>query len=126
RTPEAPAFAASEIRNMGSLSRNERITLFVFAGVGLMWITSGWHRLDVTFVALVGLAVLLATGTMAWQTVTSERAAWDVFVWYGGLLRMGQILNATGTTKLFGETVGGWFVRNPWGGGALAHPSLVS
>ena len=75
RTPEAPAFAASEIRNMGPLSRDERITLAVFAGVGLMWITSGWHRLDVTFVALVGLAVLLATGTMAWQTVTSERAA---------------------------------------------------
>jgi len=114
RTPEAPAFAASEIRNMGSLSRNERITLFVFAGVGLMWITSGWHHLDVTFVALVGLAVLLATGTMAWQTVTSERAAWDVFVWYGGLLRMGEILNATGTTKLFAETVGGWFVGIPW------------
>jgi len=114
RTPEAPAFAASEIRNMGSLSRNERITLFVFAGVGLMWITSGWHRLDVTFVALVGLAVLLATGTMAWQTVTSERAAWDVFVWYGGLLRMGEILNATGTTKLFAETVGSWFVGIPW------------
>jgi DASS family divalent anion:Na+ symporter len=114
RTPEAPTFAATEIRNMGPLSRDERITLAVFAGVGLMWITSGRHGLDVTFVALVGLAVLLATGTMAWQTVTGERAAWDVFVWYGGLLRMGEILNATGTTKLFAETVGGWFVGIPW------------
>jgi DASS family divalent anion:Na+ symporter len=114
RTPEAPAFAAREIRNMGPLSPDERITLAVFAGVGLLWITSGWHRLDVTFVALMGLAVLLATGTMAWQTVTSERAAWDVFVWYGGLLRMSEILNATGTTKLFAETVGSWFVGIPW------------
>jgi DASS family divalent anion:Na+ symporter len=114
RTPEAPAFAAREIRNMGPLSPDERISLAVFAGVGLLWITSGWHRLDVTFVALMGLAVLLATGTMAWQTVTSERAAWDVFVWYGGLLRMSEILNATGTTKLFAETVGSWFVGIPW------------
>jgi len=114
RTPEAPEFAAAEIRKMGPLSRDERITLAVFAGVGLLWITSGWHRLDVTFVALMGLGVLLATGTMSWQTVTSERAAWDVFVWYGGLLRMGEILNNTGTTKLFAETVGSWFVGIPW------------
>lgn len=114
RTPEAPRFAASELRNMGPLSRDEWVTLAVFAGVGLLWITSGWHRLDITFVALLGLGVLLATGTMAWQTATSERAAWDVFVWYGGLLRMGEILNGTGTTKLFAETVGGLFVGIPW------------
>ena len=66
-------------------------TLAVFAGVGLLWITTGWHRLDVTFIALLGLGVLLVTGAMAWSTATTERAAWDVFVWYGGLLRMGEI-----------------------------------
>jgi divalent anion:Na+ symporter, DASS family len=114
RTPEAPAFAAGEIRRMGPMSRDEWVTLAVFAGVGMLWITSGWHRLDVTFVALLGLGVLLVTGTMAWATATSERAAWDVFVWYGGLLRMGEILNATGTTKLFAETVGALFVGIPW------------
>lgn len=113
-TPEAPAFAASELRTMGPLSRDERITLAVFLGVGLLWMTSGWHRLDVTFVALLGLGVLLVTGTMAWQSATTERAAWDVFVWYGGLLRMGEILNGTGTTKLFAETVGGLFAGIPW------------
>jgi len=114
RTPEAPRFAASELHNMGPLSRDEWVTLAVFAGVGLLWITSGWHRLDITFVALLGLGVLVATGTMAWQTATSERAAWDVFVWYGGLLRMGEILNGTGTTKLFAESVGAMFVGIPW------------
>lgn len=114
RTPEAPAFAAAELRKMGGLSRNEGITLAVFAGVGLLWITTGFHRLDVTFIALLGLGVLLTTGTMAWSTATTERAAWDVFVWYGGLLRMGELLNATGTTKWFAESVGGLFVGIPW------------
>ena len=90
RTPEAPLFAAGELKKMGPLSRPEWITLLVFAGVGLMWITSAWHGLDVTFVALAGLSVLLATGTMTWQTAASERSAWDVFVWYGGMLRMGH------------------------------------
>ncbi len=113
-TPEAPAFAATELRNMGPLSRDERITLAVFVGVGLLWITSGWHRLDVAFVALLGFCVLLITGTMHWQTASSERAAWDVFVWYGGLLRMGEILNGTGATKVFAESVGGLFTGVPW------------
>jgi DASS family divalent anion:Na+ symporter len=113
-TPEAAAFAASELQKMGPLSRPEWITLLVFSGVGLLWITSAWHRLDVTFVAALGLAVLLITGTMKWEECTSERAAWDVFVWYGGLLRMGELLNATGTTKVFAENVGGLFSGIPW------------
>jgi DASS family divalent anion:Na+ symporter len=99
---------------MGPLSRNEWVTLSVFASVGLLWITTGWHRLDVTFIALMGLGVLLVTGTMEWSTATTERAAWDVFVWYGGLLRMGEILNATGTTKWFAESVGALFAGIPW------------
>lgn len=114
RTPEAPAFAAAELHKMGTLSRDERITLAVFVGVGLLWITTGWHRLDVTFIALLGLGVLLTTGAMTWSTATTERAAWDVFVWYGGLLRMGELLNATGTTKWFAESVGAVFAGIPW------------
>ena len=114
RTPEAPAFAAAELHKMGTLSRDERITLAVFVGVGLLWVTTGWHRLDVTFIALLGLGVLLTTGAMTWSTATTERAAWDVFVWYGGLLRMGELLNATGTTKWFAESVGAVFAGIPW------------
>ena len=50
---------------MGPLSRDEWITLLVFAGVGLTWLTTVFHGLDVTMVALIGLGVLLVTGTHA-------------------------------------------------------------
>jgi DASS family divalent anion:Na+ symporter len=114
RTPEAPRFAAEELKRMGSLSRPEWITLIVFAGVGLMWITSAWHRVDVTLVAMVGLGVLLATSTLSWQTAAGERSAWDVFVWYGGMLRMGELLNATGSTRVFAENATRMFGDIPW------------
>ena len=55
-TPEAAAFARTELAKMGAPGRDEAIALSVFIGVALLWITSGWHRLDVTFVALLGLA----------------------------------------------------------------------
>ena len=99
---------------MGPMSAREWITLTVFARIGTLWITTAWHGLDVTFVALAGLSVLLITGAMPWETAVSERAAWDVFVWYGGLLRMSEILNASGTTKFFAETVGALFTGIPW------------
>ena len=114
RTPEAPRFAIEELHKMGPLARDEWVTLAVFGGVSLLWMTSAWHRLDVTFVAMLGLAVLLTTGTMPWQAAVTERAAWDVFVWYGGLLKMGELLNATGTTKVFAESAGALFPGVPW------------
>ena len=115
RTPEAPVFAATELGRMGPLERPEWITLAVFTGVGAMWITSAWHGLDVTFVAFIGLSILLTTGTLSWQGAASERAAWDVFVWYGGMLTMGELLNASGSTRVLAEQVASVFVGIPWG-----------
>src|SRR4029453_4640129 len=107
-TPEAPSFAREELRKMGPLNRSEWVTLTVFVGVGVMWLTTGWHGVDVTRVALTGLTVLLVTGTMSWQAASSERSAWDVFVWYGGMLRMGELLNNTGSTRVLAEHVASW------------------
>jgi DASS family divalent anion:Na+ symporter len=113
-TPEASAFASSELTRMGRLDRSQAIAALVFGGVGLFWITSAWHHLDVTFVALGGVAVLLSTNVLTWQTAAGERSAWDVFVWYGGMLRMGELLNETGSTRAFAEQVAGLFGGIPW------------
>jgi len=113
-TPQAAEFARTELERLGPLDRRAATALFVFAGIGLLWLTSGWHRLDVTFVSLLGLATLLLTGTIGWDQVAGERPAWDVFVWYGGLLKMGELLNATGVTRVFAESVGAVFVGFPW------------
>ena len=113
-TPEATAFAQSELTRLGPLGRDEKIALLVFASVGLLWLTSGWHGLDVTFVALLGLATLLLSKALTWEQVTGERAGWDVFIWYGGLLKMGELLNGTGATRVFAENVGAMFVGFSW------------
>ncbi|HET9706103.1 MAG TPA: DASS family sodium-coupled anion symporter [Vicinamibacterales bacterium] len=113
-TPEAPNFARSELQKMGPLSQSEWITLIVFTTVGLLWLTTVFHRLDVTLVALAGMAVLLVTGTMTWQTAATERSAWDVFIWYGGMLRMGELLNNTGSTRVLAENVASLFTGIPW------------
>jgi DASS family divalent anion:Na+ symporter len=115
-TPEASEFARAQLEKLGPLNRKESVALGVFAAVGALWLTSGWHGLDVTFVSILGLTMLLLTKTLSWDQVTSERSAWDVFIWYGGLLKMGELLNGTGVTKVFAESVGGLFVGLPWVG----------
>jgi divalent anion:Na+ symporter, DASS family len=113
-TPAASEFARTQLERMGPLGRQESIALSVFAATGLLWLTSGLHGLDVTFVSMLGLGTLLLTRTLAWDQVTGERPGWDVFIWYGGLLKMGELLNDTGVTRAFAESVGTLFVGLPW------------
>ena len=114
RTPEASDFAASELRRMGPLSRNEKLLAVVFVSVCGMWVTSGWHGIDITVTALFGGTALLLSGVLQWEDVKSERVAWDLFVWYGGLLRLGRALNDTGVTNEFAKAVGAAFEAQSW------------
>jgi divalent anion:Na+ symporter, DASS family len=107
RTPEASAFAAEELRRLGPMSRAEKLMLAVFLVVAILWMTSAFHSLHYSAIALVGICVLLLTGVLDWNDVLGERGAWDLFIWYGGLVRMGEALGETGLTRRFAEVSAG-------------------
>src|SRR5579872_5152820 len=54
KTPEAAAFAASELVRMGPVSRGQKIVSVIFVSVCALWITSPLHHLDITVTALLG------------------------------------------------------------------------
>lgn len=114
RTPEAAAFASAELQAMGPMSRQEKVLLAIFLSVCGTWATSGWHGLDITVTALCGSLALLVTGVLSWDDVINEKAAWDIFVWYGGLIMLGKALNDTGATRVFAESVGNLFSGLGW------------
>lgn len=114
KTPEAARFAAGELEKMGPMSRAERILAVVFAGVCGMWATAGRHGIDITVTALLGAAALLLTGVLSWEDVKSEKSAWDMFIWYGGLVRLGKALNDGGVMRAFADSVGGMFQDATW------------
>ncbi|MEZ5351733.1 MAG: DASS family sodium-coupled anion symporter [Bryobacteraceae bacterium] len=113
-TPEAAQFAREQLAAMGPLSINERILAVVFVTVCGMWVTSGIHGVDITVTALLGSSALLATGVLTWEDVKTEHAAWDIFVWYGGLVRLGKALNETGAPKVFASSVAGALEGYGW------------
>lgn len=114
RTPEAADFARQQLVEMGSITTNERILIGVFLTVCGLWATSTWHGLDVTIVALLGAIALLLTKVLSWDDVLQEKAAWDIFIWYGGLLLLGKALNATGVTTELAKGIGGLLGDASW------------
>jgi DASS family divalent anion:Na+ symporter len=119
RTPEAPVFAARELDAMGPMKRQEVVALAVFVAVCAGWVTSPLHGLEISITALAGVAALLVTGVLNWEDVKNEKAAWDIFVWYGGLLMLGQALNDKGLTNAFAKAVAAQF-------GYLGWPALFA
>ena len=115
-TPAASDLASTELKAMGPMKWSEWLMLLVFGLVAILWVTSKFHGIDYAVVALLGISVLLVTGVLDWEDLISEKSAWSVFIWYGGLIRMAEALGQTGITERFAAataslTTGGrwWF-----------------
>jgi divalent anion:Na+ symporter, DASS family len=114
-TPRAAEMAREELKRMGRMRLPEMMMLVVFAVVAILWMTTALHGLNYAVVAMAGICALLMTGVLDWNDVLSERGAWDVFIWYGGLVRMAEALGETGITKLFAQAAAGFTVGWVWG-----------
>lgn len=113
-TPAAGEFAAKELHLMGPMKWSEWLMLLVFGVVAILWMTNRFHGIDYAAVALLGISVLLITGVLDWEDLITEKAAWAVFIWYGGLIRMAEALGQTGLTKRFAEAAAGLTTGWKW------------
>ncbi len=104
-TPNAVSFAHDELQKLGSLTRPETILLAVFVGVVILWITARFHGIDPTVIAFLGIAALLVTGVLEWRDLINETHAWEVFIWYGGLVMMAIALGETAIPKTFADVI---------------------
>src|SRR5262245_38278480 len=116
-TPAAADYARTELRRMGPMTAPQKIMLVVFCVVAALWITNPFHGIHYAVVALVGISALLVCGVLSWEDVTAERGAWDVFIWFGGLVGMAEALGQSGITRRFAESTGGLALGWPWWAG---------
>ena len=123
-TPHAAGIAHEELAKMGPMKRDERMMLAVFVLVAGLWMTTALHHINYAVVALLGISVLFLTNVLSWDDIIGERAAWDVFIWYGGLVRMAEALGETGITNRFAQFAASMTVGWAWGA-ALAVLVLV-
>jgi len=112
----APAreHARVELQKMGPLRREEKWLVAILLAVMAGWVTSNWHGISNTFVALAGLSAILLTRVMSWDDLLAERRAWDALIWFAPLLAMSDALNDTGVIKLFSAKLFGLMAGWPW------------
>jgi DASS family divalent anion:Na+ symporter len=114
-TPHASQLAKEELERIGPMQRGERIMLCVFALVAGLWMTTAFHHINYAVVALVGISVLFLSGVLSWEEISGYRPAWDVFIWYGGLLGMAEALSQSGVTSKFAQASAAMTTGWTWG-----------
>jgi DASS family divalent anion:Na+ symporter len=111
-TRPARELARRELAKLGPLSRNEKYLVAILAAVMTGWVTSPWHGVPNTFVALAGLSAALLTRVITWDDVLSDKRAWDALIWFAPLLMMADSLNETGVIKFISghvfALISGW------------------
>jgi divalent anion:Na+ symporter, DASS family len=113
-TRRAADIATEELVRMGPITRDERLMLATFALVALLWMTTALHGINYAVVALIGISGLLVSGVLEWDDLTAERGAWEVFIWYGGMVRLAEALGESGLTQRFAQAAAGSTTGWPW------------
>jgi len=113
-TGGARKFAASELARMGPLTRNEKWLVGIMLAVMAGWVTSPWHGVSNTFVALAGLCAILLANVLPWQDLLSEGRAWDALVWFAVLVMMSDAMNEMGVVGVLSKRLFGAMHGWPW------------
>jgi L-tartrate/succinate antiporter len=98
RVPDAPEWAAAELRKMGPMGLIERSMLGGILIVISLWVFGGRFT-DPTAAAILGVILLVVRGIVTWDDITSNRQAWSVFVWFATLVTLAGGLAEVGVVK---------------------------
>ena len=111
-TEEARDMARRELARRGPMQREEKWLVAIMLGVMAGWVTSPWHGVSNTFVALTGLCALLLARVISWDDLLAEHRAWDALIWFAPLVMMSDAMNENGAIKVLS---GGLFgVMHGW------------
>lgn len=113
-TSAARELADRELARMGPLSPEEKWLVAIMAVVMAGWITSPWHGLNNTFVALCGLSAILLAKVLTWDDLLAEHRAWDALIWFAPLIMMADQLNELGVVKIFSAKLFGLMAGWAW------------
>ena len=67
----------------------------------VLWASGKVHGMHTGVVALMGVLILILTGTEKWQDITGNKEAWDAMIWLGGMVCMAGLLKEYGFIAWF-------------------------
>ncbi|WP_039056712.1 anion permease [Enterobacter sp. Bisph1] len=102
---EVPRWASRELEKLGRMSRNEILLLVFVCCALLMWIFAT-DFIEPAMAALLVVVLMLWTGVLSWNDITSNKPAWNTFVWFATLVALADGLSTTGFIAWLGKEGG--------------------
>ena len=104
KSPEAPAWAAEELKKLGSVTFKE----YLMAGLAVIalvfWIFGSDFGIDATTTAICVVSVMLLAGVITWDDLLSEKTAFNVFIWFATLVALADGLKKVGILDFIGKS----------------------
>lgn len=107
-TSNAGKWADEHLKEMGPMTKPEKVMASTFILTILLWVLSGFLKLpqlDTTFIAFLAVTVLLITGVITMQDALSETGAWNILIWLSILMFMASKLIAFGFIGWFSKLI---------------------
>jgi L-tartrate/succinate antiporter len=102
--PEAPRWAADQLRQMGPVTRPE-ITLLVLVIVALtLWIGATAY-LDAAMGAMLVVVLMVLVRVVSWNEIIAHAQAWNVLIWFATLVTLASGLVETGFVAWFSQLI---------------------
>ncbi|MDQ5960705.1 MAG: divalent anion:Na+ symporter, family, partial [Pseudomonadota bacterium] len=102
-TPQAPAAAREALRQMGPMTRDEKVTGVIFVLMISAWIMAGALGLNLTAIAIAGLGALLASRVLTMDDIYLQGSTLATFLWLAVLFALSGQLNEMGFMSYVGE-----------------------
>ncbi|WP_194150464.1 DASS family sodium-coupled anion symporter [Ewingella americana] len=106
---EVPRWASRELEKLGKLSRNEILLMLFVCSALAMWIFAA-NFIEPALAALLVVTLMLWTGVLNWNDITSNKPAWNTFVWFATLVALADGLSRTGFIGWLGQAGGSLMV----------------
>ncbi|NLW23555.1 MAG: sodium:calcium symporter [Tissierellia bacterium] len=94
----------SQIKALGPMSRDEKITLAVVAGCLIFWIGESFIGVPAAIVAMIGMLVLISLNVFS-KAEFHNNMAWSILFFTGSILNLGPVLQTVGINAWLGQLI---------------------
>lgn len=101
--------AYQQLRELGPMSRKEKITTAVLLLALLAWISEPLHHIPAVVIALLALCILLGVEVLD-RLDFRQLIPWDALILIGGIIGMGPVLSALNIDKWLGQYLSAFIV----------------
>lgn len=114
---QIPEWAGNKLKEMGKISRNEIIMTILACLALVLWIFGNYLEINATVAALIVLCLMVLFKVISWNDILTNKAAWNVLIWFGTIVTLAGGLNNVGFLD--------WFANKITSGISSYSPTLI-